>query len=92
MCNLQLDITQRDWLRNSGWDRDKENMILVHGYAGGEDGLPMSVLRDGKFAHLNRHHFPPTNPSENLILFYVFFFQIFNCDFAFWAAALQKLM
>lgn len=49
MYNLQLDITQRDWLRNSGWDRDKENVILVHGYAGGEDGLPMSVLRDGKF-------------------------------------------
>lgn len=48
LCNLQLDITQRDWLRNSGWDRDKENMILVHGYAGSEDGLPMSVLRDGK--------------------------------------------
>lgn len=51
--NLQLDITQRDWLRNSGWDRDKENMILVHGYAGGEDGLPMSVLRDGKFVILS---------------------------------------
>lgn len=50
MYNLQLDITQRDWLRNSGWDRDKENVILVHGYAGGEDGLPMSVLRDGKSA------------------------------------------
>lgn len=45
----QLDITQRDWLRNSGWNRDKENIILVHGYAGGEDALPMAVLRDGKF-------------------------------------------
>lgn len=40
-------MTQRDWLRNSGWDRDKDNMILIHGYGGSEDALPMSVLRDG---------------------------------------------
>lgn len=45
---FQVDITQRDWLRNSGWDRDKENMILIHGYGGSVDALPMSVLRDGK--------------------------------------------
>lgn len=44
----KVDITQRDWLRNSGWDRDKENMILIHGYGGSEDALPMVVLRDGK--------------------------------------------
>lgn len=43
-----MDITQRDWLRNSGWDRDKENMILIHGYGGSVDALPMVVLRDGK--------------------------------------------
>lgn len=45
-------MTQNDWLRNSGWDPEKETMILVHGYAGGEDALPMSVLRDGKTMHL----------------------------------------
>lgn len=44
---FQLDMTQHDWLRNSGWDPAKETMILIHGYAGGEDSLPMSVLRDG---------------------------------------------
>lgn len=44
---FQVDVTQRDWLRNSGWDRDKENMILIHGYGGSVDQLPMSVLRDG---------------------------------------------
>lgn len=48
ITNLQLDTTQKDWLRNSNWDSGKDTMILVHGYAGGEDGLPMSVLRDGK--------------------------------------------
>lgn len=47
-----MDITQRDWLRNSGWDRDKENMILIHGYGGSEDALPMVVLRDGKLKTL----------------------------------------
>lgn len=45
---FQVDIAQRDWLRNSGWDQDKENMILIHGYGGAVDALPMSVLRDGK--------------------------------------------
>lgn len=48
----KVDITQRDWLRNSGWDRDKENMILIHGYGGSEDALPMVVLRDGKLKTL----------------------------------------
>lgn len=43
----QLDINQADWLRNSGWDPEKENIFLVHGYAGGDDTLPISVLRDG---------------------------------------------
>lgn len=44
---LQVDSSQRDWLRNSGWDREKQNMILIHGYGGSVDALPMSVLRDG---------------------------------------------
>lgn len=44
---FQLDVSQKDWLRSSGWDPEKETMILVHGYAGGVDSLPMSVLRDG---------------------------------------------
>ncbi|XP_044755241.1 phospholipase A1 VesT1.02-like [Coccinella septempunctata] len=41
-----FDYSQHDWLRQSGWDPDKENIILVHGYAGGDDTLPMVVLRD----------------------------------------------
>lgn len=45
---FQVDITQHDWLQNSEWDRDKENVILIHGYGGSVDALPMSVLRDGK--------------------------------------------
>lgn len=48
----KVDITQRDWLRNSGWDRDKENIILIHGYGGSEDALPTVVLRDGKLKTL----------------------------------------
>lgn len=45
---FQLDSYQHDWLRNSGWNSDNNNIILIHGYAGGDDTLPISVLRDGK--------------------------------------------
>lgn len=45
---LQLNINQGDWLRNSEWDPHKENIILIHGYAGSDNALPMSVLRDSK--------------------------------------------
>lgn len=43
------DLSQGDWLRNSGWNPQHENIILIHGYAGGDDTLPIMVLRDGKF-------------------------------------------
>lgn len=36
-----------DWLNDTEWDPSKENIILVHGYAGGDDTLPIVVLRDG---------------------------------------------
>ncbi|XP_050310359.1 phospholipase A1 member A-like [Anthonomus grandis grandis] len=41
-----LDHGQTDWLRQSIWDPLKEDLFLVHGYAGGDDALPMNVLRD----------------------------------------------
>lgn len=50
---LKLNIYQEDWLRNSGWNPDKENIFLIHGYAGGDDTLPIVVLKDGKFIILN---------------------------------------
>ncbi|KAH0561714.1 phospholipase A1 member A [Cotesia glomerata] len=34
-----------DWLRFD-YDPTKENIVLIHGYAGGDDTLPISVLRD----------------------------------------------
>lgn len=43
-----VDISQSDWLRQSIWDPAKDDVLLVHGYAGGDDTLPMVVLRDGK--------------------------------------------
>lgn len=39
-------MEEADWLQISAWNRSKENIILVHGYAGGDDVLPMVVLRD----------------------------------------------
>lgn len=43
----KLDMTQQDWLMNSGWEPQKQNVILIHGYAGGEETPPVGVLRDG---------------------------------------------
>lgn len=42
----KVDYTKTDWLRQSIWDPLKEDVMLVHGYAGGDDELPMVVLRD----------------------------------------------
>ncbi|XP_055918918.1 lipase member I-like isoform X2 [Eupeodes corollae] len=53
----QLDIEQGDWLRNNEWDPQKENIILIHGYAGGDNTLPMSVLRDAYLRHGNYNLF-----------------------------------
>ncbi|CAG9864877.1 unnamed protein product [Phyllotreta striolata] len=42
----KVDYTKTDWLRQSIWDPLKEDVMLIHGYAGGDDELPMVVLRD----------------------------------------------
>lgn len=42
-----LDMTHADWLRNSAWNPNNDNIILIHGYAGGDDILPIVVLKDG---------------------------------------------
>lgn len=36
---------QSDWLQHD-YDPTRENIILIHGYAGGDDSLPITVLRD----------------------------------------------
>ncbi|XP_030020830.1 pancreatic lipase-related protein 2 isoform X2 [Manduca sexta] len=46
-----VDLFSEDWLRQSGWEPAHETILLVHGYAGGDDTLPISVLRD---AYLRR--------------------------------------
>lgn len=43
-----VDYFQSDWLRQSGWDPNKEDVFIIHGYAGGDNTLPIVVLRDGK--------------------------------------------
>lgn len=45
--NLQVDLFSEDWLRQSTWDPAHETILLIHGYAGGDDTLPITVLRDG---------------------------------------------
>lgn len=43
-------MDETNWLRMSAWNATKENIILIHGYASGDELLPMVVLRD---AYLN---------------------------------------
>lgn len=57
----QVDLTQTDWLRNSGWKSDKQNIILIHGYAGGDDSLPTVVLKDGNSGNGIALHWIYTN-------------------------------
>ncbi|XP_053612245.1 pancreatic lipase-related protein 2-like [Plodia interpunctella] len=46
-----VDLSSEDWLRQSGWEPTHETILLIHGYAGGDDTLPITVLRD---AYLRR--------------------------------------
>lgn len=46
-------MSQADWLRNSGWNKEKQNIILIHGYAGGDDSLPIAVIKDGVYFEIN---------------------------------------
>ncbi|CAG4972259.1 unnamed protein product [Parnassius apollo] len=46
-----VDLYSEDWLRQSGWEPSHETILLIHGYAGGDDTLPIIVLRD---AYLRR--------------------------------------
>lgn len=48
VLSLQLNIKEGDWLRNSAYNPEHENILLIHGYAGGDNQLPTVVLRDGK--------------------------------------------
>lgn len=47
----QVDLEENNWLRNSQWNGSKENIILIHGYASGDEVLPMIVLRDAYLTH-----------------------------------------
>ncbi|XP_060803836.1 pancreatic lipase-related protein 2 [Amyelois transitella] len=46
-----VDLSSEDWLRQSGWEPAHETVLIIHGYAGGDDTLPITVLRD---AYLRR--------------------------------------
>ncbi|XP_039442735.1 phospholipase A1 VesT1.02-like isoform X1 [Culex pipiens pallens] len=46
-----FDMDHPDWLNDTEWEPAKENIILVHGYAGGDDTLPIAVLRDAYIKH-----------------------------------------
>ncbi|CAH2234764.1 jg25976 [Pararge aegeria aegeria] len=47
----EVDLFSEDWLRQSSWEPSHETILLIHGYAGGDDTLPIVVLRD---AYLRR--------------------------------------
>lgn len=44
---FQVDTTDKIWLNKSVvWDREKENVFIVHGYAGGDNAPPKLVLQE----------------------------------------------
>lgn len=43
-----LDTNQEKWLSSTSFNYDKETVLLIHGYTGGDGKLPMVILRDGK--------------------------------------------
>ncbi|XP_066593763.1 phospholipase A1 VesT1.02 [Prorops nasuta] len=47
---------ESDWLRQD-YDPSKENIILIHGYAGGDNSLPIAVLRDAYLRNGNYNVF-----------------------------------
>lgn len=40
-------MEQKDFLRNTDWDPTKQNIVFIHGYAGGDGIFPAVILRDG---------------------------------------------
>lgn len=43
----QIDVTNPNWLQtSSNWNKDKQNVIFVHGYAGGDNAPPGQMMRD----------------------------------------------
>lgn len=49
---FQVDLFSEDWLRQSSWEPSHETILLIHGYAGGDDTLPIVVLRDGRYSYI----------------------------------------
>ncbi len=43
-----VNVSEANSLLQGDWDAQKHTIVLVHGYGGGHDTLPMSILRDGK--------------------------------------------
>lgn len=55
---LQIDTTNRNWLRTSNiWDENRENLIFVHGYAGGDLSPPQIMVRDAFAKNKNEFNF-----------------------------------
>lgn len=49
----KIDVRNPYSLTYSGWDPDRKNVIIIHGFNGTEGKTPMSFIRDGK---LNNAH------------------------------------
>lgn len=43
---LKLENSPRNWIDNDLYDPQNDNVILIHGYNGGDGALPVVILRD----------------------------------------------
>lgn len=44
---MRIDVRNKHALDYSGWNRKRNNVLIVHGYNGTESKSPMTILRDG---------------------------------------------
>ncbi|XP_046664744.1 phospholipase A1 VesT1.02-like [Homalodisca vitripennis] len=51
----RLDVMSPGWLHSSHYDHSLDTVVLIHGYAGVTDVLPIGVLRDAYMKH-GRHN------------------------------------
>ncbi|VVC95621.1 unnamed protein product [Leptidea sinapis] len=61
-----VDLFSEDWLRQSDWEPSHETILLIHGYAGGDDTLPIIVLRDAMSTSMLRGRRTQPAPSSQV--------------------------
>lgn len=52
----EIDINSPAWLHSSNWNPSHETVVLIHGYGGTADYLPVGILKDGTYLRIAVWH------------------------------------